>query len=156
MTREELIDILYKLPPGTEIFTRSQDNAWPTIVRVFNSCAGRTAFMDFKNGEHRNFPEKYSGAVEYTHEYVEGVTLEDERRRLAEEEFDSYDFGFETVEKRSKIQKTDDCTYYYAYTYLGTPSETHKLVITFAENSTNVLSTSQVLYPIFGQSEILE
>lgn len=66
VTREDLLNIIEKLPPGTEIFTRSGDNAWPTKVRVFQYGREVTAYMDYERGDHRNFPEGYSGAKEIT------------------------------------------------------------------------------------------
>jgi len=68
MDKDELIELLQKLPKGTEIYTRSADNAWPTVPRLFKANTGESPmrlFMCYGPGDHLNFPEHYSGAVEY-------------------------------------------------------------------------------------------
>jgi len=69
MDKDELIAILEKLPKGTEVYVRSDDNAWPARPRLFNNILGVSPFKVFidlkQGGNHLNFPEHYSGAVEY-------------------------------------------------------------------------------------------
>jgi len=66
MKKEELEKILAKLPAGTEIYVRSRDDAWPAKARLFSS-QGRppdVLYLESAAGDHRNFPEGYSGVKE--------------------------------------------------------------------------------------------
>jgi hypothetical protein len=70
MTREEALDLISTLPSGTELFIRTgqfMDDAYPAKLRTFNESSGITAYIDIdrgKTGEHRNWPEGYTGVVE--------------------------------------------------------------------------------------------
>jgi len=69
MTKEKLAAILEKLPAGTLIYVRVRDDAWPAKARRFTSRAAESVlYIDHvaedDDGDHRNFPEGYSGAKE--------------------------------------------------------------------------------------------
>ena len=70
MTREEALEAITSLPEGSELFIRtglSMDDAYPTKLRVFNEGTGLHAYFDIdrdRTGDHRNWPEGYTGAVE--------------------------------------------------------------------------------------------
>jgi hypothetical protein len=70
MTREEALEAISTLPPGTKLFIRTgqfMDDAYPAVLRTFNENTGIGAYFDIdreKTGEHRNWPENYSGVVE--------------------------------------------------------------------------------------------
>lgn len=69
MTKEDMIALLEKLPPGTEIYSRQGDNAWPAKLRVFQEPA-IVAYITINANDHRNFPEGYSGVKEITKEIL--------------------------------------------------------------------------------------
>jgi hypothetical protein len=70
VTREEALKLITALPPETKLFIRTgqfMDDAYPVMLRAFNESGGITAYFDIdreKTGEHRNWPEPYSGAIE--------------------------------------------------------------------------------------------
>lgn len=74
MEKEELIALLEKLPPKTEVFVRAgsyRDDAYAPVLKVFE-YQKRTisAYLDIQRGTHRNYPEGYSGAREITAEIL--------------------------------------------------------------------------------------
>lgn len=75
MDRDELIQLLQKLPEGTEVFIRGgagwPDDAWAPQMRVFTYNGRTTAFLEHKSGEHVNFPEKYRNVTEITNTILE-------------------------------------------------------------------------------------
>lgn len=75
MNKEQLIEILKKLPDGTPIRTQSgqfNDDSYNVKVRVFTSSNGISAYIcdDYSSREHYNFPENYSGVTEVTDEIL--------------------------------------------------------------------------------------
>lgn len=69
LTKEDLIAQLDKLPPGTEIYVRSADDAYPAMMRVFEHLGGggATAFFCVNMSlvyHHLNWPEQFSGVRE--------------------------------------------------------------------------------------------
>lgn len=84
MTREDLIAHLDLLPPGTELFTRSGDNAWSAELRVFEGNGGVTGYFDRSEvADHRNFPEGYRGTHELVHPEIPESDYQDLKNRLA-------------------------------------------------------------------------
>jgi hypothetical protein len=68
MTKEKLQAILDKLPAGTLIYVRQGDDAYPAHLRRFNESRPAVLYLDIvgedESGDHRNFPEGYSGTRE--------------------------------------------------------------------------------------------
>lgn len=76
MDRDEFLQMIAKLPPGTTILVRggaaASDDAWNPTIKVFaNKSGALTAVveMDAKNRAHYNYPRKYSGVTEVTDKY---------------------------------------------------------------------------------------
>lgn len=71
MTKEQLIEILNKLPEGTPIRIQSgeyRDDGYDVKMRVFTYNNQLEAYIcpDHSTRNHYNFPENYSGVAEIT------------------------------------------------------------------------------------------
>lgn len=62
MTKEELQKVLDQMPAGTQIYVRQRDDAWPAKARAFKG--EKVLYLESTRGDHRNFPEGYTGAEE--------------------------------------------------------------------------------------------
>lgn len=68
MNREEALELISRLPVGTDIYVRAgqfMDDAYPAKLRVFNGGDGLVAYFESNyEGDHRNWPEGYNGVTE--------------------------------------------------------------------------------------------
>lgn len=72
MTKEKLMTILEAMPVGSLVYVRhgsAQDDAYPAAARFFKEGGGgpRVLYLQVdyeQTGNHRNFPEHYSGVTE--------------------------------------------------------------------------------------------